>query len=68
MEKNIGYCVLNTAIELIEEGEKPYLKYMEDLSKKHPGGLKGRKMKLKIVFHHSNSDLKNVLLDFKNIR
>ena len=42
-------------IELIErEGERPYLKYTEDISKNRPGGLKGRKVKQKIVYHHSN--------------
>ena len=41
-------------IELVhKEGERPYL---EDLSKNHPGGLKGRKVKPKIVMHHANSD------------
>ncbi len=44
-------------IELIEmEGERPYLKYTEDLSKNRPGGIKGRKIKPKVVIHHANSD------------
>lgn len=31
-------------IQLIEKvGERPYLMYTEDVSKNHPGGLKGRK-------------------------
>ena len=42
-------------IELVErEGERPYLKYTEDVSKNHPGGLKGRKVTPKVVFHHAN--------------
>ena len=44
-------------IEVIEkEGERPYLKYTEDISKNHPGGLRGRKMKQKVVIHHANQD------------
>ncbi|XP_064403277.1 zinc finger MYM-type protein 2-like [Halichondria panicea] len=30
------------------------LRYTEDISKNHPGGLKGRKHKQKVVVHHSN--------------
>jgi len=42
-------------IQLFENpGECPYLKYSENLSKNHPGGLKGRKNKQKIVSHHAN--------------
>ncbi|XP_065902920.1 zinc finger MYM-type protein 2-like [Dysidea avara] len=42
-------------IKLFENpGEHPYLKYSEDVSKNHPGGLKGRKKKQKIVSHHAN--------------
>ena len=42
-------------IQLIEKhGERPYLMYTEDLSKNHPGGLKGRKIKPKVVYHHAN--------------
>jgi len=42
-------------IELVEkEGERSYLKYTEDVSKNRPGGLKGRKVKPKVVYHHSN--------------
>ena len=29
-----------------------YLMYVENGSKNHPGGLKGRKIKLKIVYHY----------------
>ena len=44
-------------IEVVERpGERPYLKYTEDVSKNHPGGLKGRKSAQKVVFHHSNTD------------
>ena len=44
-------------IHLIEKpGERPYLMYVEDVSKNHPGGLKGRKIKPKIVYHHANTE------------
>ena len=44
-------------IEIVEKpGEKPYLLYREDNSRKYPGGLKGRKTIPKTVIHHSNSD------------
>ena len=44
-------------IEVVErQGERSYLKYTEDISKNHPGGLKGRKVKPKIVTHHANID------------
>lgn len=44
-------------IEVIERpGERAYLVYREDISKHHPGGLKGRKMKPKIVTHHANTE------------
>jgi len=43
-------------IELVEHGtEKPYLKYTEDVSKNRPGGIKGRNVKPKIVYHHANT-------------
>ena len=35
---------------------RPYLEYIEDFSKNRSGGLKGRKLKPKIVQHHSNPD------------
>ena len=42
-------------MQLIEKfGERPYLMYTEDVSKNHPGGLKGRKIKPKMVYHHAN--------------
>ena len=45
-------------IELIEKpGERAYLQYTEDISKDHPGGLKGRKQKPKVVVH-SKDDAK----------
>ena len=34
--------------------DRPYLEYVEDISKNRSGGLKGRKLKPKIVQHHSN--------------
>ena len=44
-------------IQLIENsGERPYLEYSEDVSKNHPGGLKSRKIRPKIVQHHGNPD------------
>ena len=38
------------------QGGKPYLQYIEDISKNRPGGLKGRKQKPKVVKHHANTD------------
>ena len=38
------------------EGECPYLLYTEDVSKNRPGGLKGRRVKPKVVQHHANTD------------
>ena len=32
----------------------PYLVYREDTSKNHPGGIKGRNIKPKVVYHHAN--------------
>ena len=44
-------------IELIEKpGERAYLKYTEDVSKNHPGGLKGRKHNPKVVLHHETTN------------
>ena len=44
-------------IELVDRaGQQPYLKYTEDISKNRPGGVKGRKMKSKIVTHHANEE------------
>ena len=42
-------------IEVVEKNyERPYLKYIEDISKNKPGGLKGRKLKQKEVCHYAN--------------
>ena len=42
-------------IEVVENpGERSYLVYTEDISKNRPGGLKGRKLKPKIVRHYDN--------------
>ncbi len=42
-------------IELVERpGERAYLKYVEDVSKNRAGGIKGRKVKPKVVLHHAN--------------
>ena len=44
-------------IELIEKpGERAYLQYTEDISKNHPGGLKGRKQNPKVVIHYENTN------------
>ena len=44
-------------IELVERcGARTYLKYTEDVSKNKPGGLKGRKIKPKVVLHHDNEN------------
>ena len=43
-------------IHLTEKpGERPYLMYVEEVLKNHPGGLKGRKIKPKIAYHHANT-------------
>ena len=39
---------------VVREGERPYLLYTEDCSKNHPGGLKGRHFKRKVVKHYAN--------------
>ena len=44
-------------IELVEHaGEWAYLQYREDISKNNPGGIKGRKLKPKVVVHHENTE------------
>ena len=44
-------------IELVEtSGQRPYLRYTEDISKNNPGGLQGRKLKPKVVLHHENTE------------
>ena len=44
-------------IEVVEHaGERPFLRYTEDISKNHPGGLKGRKTTPKLVLHHANTE------------
>ena len=43
-------------IELFERpAKRAYLTYSEDVSKNHPGGLKGRNFKPKVVYHHANT-------------
>ena len=58
LRSGIEHCQLRhtpSQIELVEKpGEHPYLSYTEDISKNHPGGLKARKIKPKIVHHHAN--------------
>ena len=45
----------DSQIEVVERpGERAYLKYTEDVSKNRPGGLKGKNVKPKIVYHHAN--------------
>ena len=42
-------------IQLVERpGERSYLQYTEDVSKNRQGGLKNRKLKLKVVIHYAN--------------
>lgn len=42
-------------IEIVDrDGENPYLLYTEDCSKNHPGGLKSRCIKWKVVMHTTN--------------
>ena len=44
-------------IEVIEPlSGSAYLKYTEDVSKNHPGGLKGRRTGSKTVVHHANTE------------
>ena len=44
-------------IELVEqEGQRPFLRYTEDVSKNHQGGLKGRKQRPKVVVHYANEE------------
>ena len=38
---------------VMRDGERPYLLYTEDCSKNHPGGLKGRRIKCKVVKHYA---------------
>ena len=42
--------------QIEKPGERVYLVYREDVSKNHPGGLKGLKHKHKVVVHHANID------------
>ena len=45
------------SFELVERtGEVPYLVYHESVSKNHPGGLKKRSDKPKVVIHHANTE------------
>lgn len=45
------------SVELIEkEGSTPYLLYTESVSKNNPGGLKHRKVSVKQVTHHANTE------------
>ena len=44
-------------IQVIREpGKRPHLRYIEDISKNRPGGLKGRKLKSKVVQHYDNPE------------
>ena len=46
----------SSQIEHVEKSEeRPYLKYVEDVSKNRPGGIKRRKIKPKIVYHYANT-------------
>ena len=46
-------------IEVVEDTKRPYLIYREDISKNHPGGVKGRKQTPKIVHHYANTSNPN---------
>ena len=47
----------NSQIEVFHRDcERPNLLYTEDSSKNHPGGLRGRRVKRKVVKHHANID------------
>ena len=49
-------CFNSSQIEHVEKSEeRPFLKYVEDVSKNRPGGIKRRKIKPKIVYHHANT-------------
>ena len=50
-------CILLYKVE--NAGERAYLIHREDTSKSHPGGLKGRKHKQKVVIHHANKENPN---------
>ena len=52
--KKFGRCLKANRQILEHNRQKPntYLMYVENGSKKHPGSLKGRKTKLKIVYHY----------------
>ena len=42
-------------ITIVERpGQRPFLQYVEDISKNNPGGLKGRKINPKTVIQHDN--------------
>ena len=42
-------------IELVDTPNSSHVIYREDLSKNHPGWLKGRKIKPKVVYYHENT-------------
>ena len=48
-------CRSPCQIELVETPNSSHVIYREDLSKNHPGGLKGRNIKPKVVYHHENT-------------
>ena len=50
-------------IEPVEKtGERPFLRYTEDVSKNRPGGLKGKNIKPKVVIQHANLEDPNTAL------
>jgi len=55
----------DTVIAKMKIVERPsqrfYLEYTKDLSKNHPDGLKGRKIKPKVVVHNENLENSNKL-------
>lgn len=47
-------------VEFVDNpGERAYLRYSEDISKNNPGGLKGRKNRLKVVTQYENVENPN---------
>ena len=57
MAVSIASFSLTHQIQVVEKpGQHSYLKYTEDISKNRPGGLKGRKLKPKVVHHYNNPE------------
>ena len=49
-DEHRNLCQSPCQIKVVEQpGRRSYLEYIEDISKNHPGGLKGIKIKPKVV-------------------